>query len=923
MGYQSEAQLEEQLIEQLKNQNYERVIIEDYDALLDNFKIQFEKFNKNKLDNKALSNKEWERVFNHIGGKSIFESAKILRDKFVLERDDGTKVYLMLFDEDYSKNIYQLTNQTTVVGKYTNRYDVTLLINGLPLIQIELKRRGGDIKEAVNQIMRYRKHSYQGLYHFIQLFVVSNGVDTKYFANSDKDILFSHTFFWTDDNNIRITNLKEFSIVFLARDLITKMLSKFTILNDTDKIMMVMRPYQVYATEALIRQATVTNKNAYIWHTTGAGKTLTAFKTAQILASNPKIKKVIFLVDRKDLDTQTTEEFNKFEAGSVDATDRTNVLVKQMKDKNRQLIITTIQKMATAVNKPQYSKVLDEYREEKVVFIIDECHRSQFGDMHNDIVRHFKNAQFFGFTGTPRFEVNGKTQGRVVQTTKSLFGECLHSYLIKNAIFDNNVLGFHVEYIKTIDGDYDENDSTMTQAIDTNELYMADERMTMIANHIIENHKSKTRNRQYTAIFAVSSIPALIKYYDIFKSIDHDLNISGIFSYGANEDYEGHDEHSRDALDRIIKDYNKCYNTNFSTDTFQAYHKDISDRVKGKKSKQLDILIVVNMFLTGFDSKPLSVLYVDKKLEYHDLLQAYSRTNRVEKDTKPWGIIICYRNLKKNTDEALALFSQSNDTEGILAPNFEYFTQKFNELVDKIKLIVPTPASVDTLMNESDQKDFVVAFRELSKLWLSLQTFVEFKTERESIEMSDQEFMDYKSKYIMLYRKTKIDREVVSVLDDVDFCIELMETNRINVAYIMNLIRNITFENGKPRYEDVEHIKKELDRSDNMQLHKKIDILKAFLDEVVMGLDGTQDIDAEYDEFENKKKQAEIEDFAKKEDIDTKMLNDFISEYSFSGVLNQGEVRDRIEKPLPLLKKKSLVTRIVEFIKSHVSKYSS
>lgn len=923
MGYQSEAQLEEQLIEQLKNQNYERVIIEDYDALLDNFKIQFEKFNKSKLDNKALSDKEWERVFNHIGGKSIFESAKILRDKFVLERDDGTKVYLMLFVEDYSKNIYQVTNQTTVVGEYTNRYDVTLLINGLPLIQIELKRRGGDIKEAVNQIMRYRKHSYQGLYHFIQLFVVSNGVDTKYFANSDKDILFSHTFFWTDDNNIRITNLKEFSIVFLARDLITKMLSKFTILNDTDKIIMVMRPYQVYATEALIRQATVTNKNAYIWHTTGAGKILTAFKTAQILASNPKIKKVIFLVDRKDLDTQTTEEFNKFEAGSVDATDRTNVLVKQMKDKNRQLIITTIQKMATAVNKPQYAKVLDEYREEKVVFIIDECHRSQFGDMHNDIVRHFKNAQFFGFTGTPRFEVNGKTQGRVVQTTKSLFGECLHSYLIKNAIFDNNVLGFHVEYIKTIDGDYDENDSTMTQAIDTNELYMADERMTMIANHIIENHKSKTRNRQYTAIFAVSSIPALIKYYDIFKSIDHDLNISGIFSYGANEDYEGHDEHSRDALDRIIKDYNKCYNTNFSTDTFQAYHKDISDRVKGKKSKQLDILIVVNMFLTGFDSKPLSVLYVDKKLEYHDLLQAYSRTNRVEKDTKPWGIIICYRNLKKNTDEALALFSQSNDTEGILAPNFEYFTQKFNELVDKIKLIVPTPESVDTLMNENDQKDFVVAFRELSKLWLSLQTFVEFKTERESIEMSDQEFMDYKSKYIMLYRKTKIDREVVSVLDDVDFCIELMETNRINVAYIMNLIRNITFENGKPRYEDVEHIKKELDRSDNMQLHKKIDILKAFLDEVVMGLDGTQDIDAEYDEFENKKKQAEIEDFAKKEDIDSKMLNDFISEYSFSGVLNQGEVRDRIEKPLPLLKKKSLVTRIVEFIKSHVSKYSS
>lgn len=584
MSYQSEAQLEQQLVEQLNNQNYSIISLPDYDTLLVNFKEQFEKFNSSKLNNNTLSDKEWERVLNYLNGKSIFESAKLLRDKFVLELDNGTKPYLQLIDDDYSKNLYQVTHQTTVVGKYTNRYDVTILVNGLPLVQIELKRRGVDIKEAVNQIMRYRKHSYQGLYHFIQLFVVSNGVDTKYFANSDRDILYSQTFFWTDDNNIRITNLKDFSVVFLARDLLIKMMTKFTVLNDTDKIMMIMRPYQVYATEALIRQATLTNRNAYIWHTTGAGKTLTAFKTAQILASNPNIKKVIFLVDRKDLDTQTTEEFNKFEAGSVDATDRTGVLVKQMKDKNRQLIITTIQKMSTAVKKPQYSKVLDEYRDEKVVFIIDECHRSQFGDMHKDIVKHFTKAQFFGFTGTPRFEINGKVEGKVTQTTEKLFGECLHSYLIKDAIFDNNVLGFHVEYIKTIQGNYDVNDNTMTESIDVNELYMADERMTLVANHIIQNHKAKTRNRQYTAIFAVSSIPMLIKYYDVFKSINHDLNISGIFSFGANEDYEGHDEHSRDALERIIGDYNQTFSTNFSTDTFAGYHKDISDRVKGKKT---------------------------------------------------------------------------------------------------------------------------------------------------------------------------------------------------------------------------------------------------------------------------------------------------------------------------------------------------
>lgn len=371
MAYQSEAALEQQFIDQLNKQGYTSVSIPDYDALVENFKAQFETFNSSKLD-RPLTDKEWERVMNIMLGKSVFQSAKILRDKFVLEREDGTKVYLSFFDADHTKNIFQATNQTTVVGKYVNRYDVTILVNGLPLIQVELKRRGIDIREAVNQVMRYKKHSYNGLYHFIQLFVVSNGVDTKYFANSDRDMLHSLAFFWTDFNNVRITNLKEFSISFLARDHIIKMLTRYTILNDTDKLLMVMRPYQVYAVEALVRQATLTNRNAYVWHTTGEGKTLTSFKTAQILAANPNIKKVIFLVDRKDLDSQTTEEFNKFENGSVDATDRTDVLVKQMQDKNRQLIVTTMQKMANAVKRPQYSKIIDTYKNEKVVFIIDE-----------------------------------------------------------------------------------------------------------------------------------------------------------------------------------------------------------------------------------------------------------------------------------------------------------------------------------------------------------------------------------------------------------------------------------------------------------------------------------------------------------------------------------------------------------------------
>lgn len=920
MAYQSEAELEMQFIEQLNNQGYSTVSIPDYDALLDNFKVQFAEFNKDKID-KPFSAKEWERIFNIIDGKSVFQSAKILRDKFVLERDDGTKTYLSFFDQDASKNIFQVTHQTTVVGKYVNRYDVTLLVNGLPLIQVELKRRGVDIREAINQVMRYKKHSYKGLYHFIQIFVVSNGVDTKYFSNSDKDLLYSLAFFWTDSDNIRITNLKDFSIAFLARDHIIKMMTRYTILNDTDKALMVMRPYQVYAVEALVRQATLTNRNAFIWHTTGAGKTLTSFKTAQILSSNPNIKKVIFLVDRRDLDSQTTEEFNKFEAGSVDVTDRTDVLVKQMRDKNRQLIVTTMQKMANAVKRPQYAKTMEAYKNEKVVFIVDECHRSQFGEMHKDIVRHFQNAQFFGFTGTPRFEVNGKTNGKITQTTEMLFGECLHTYLIKDAIFDNNVLGFHIEYIKTMEGNFDWEDPTTADAIDVGELYLSDERMSLIANHIIQNHRAKTRNKQYTALFAVSSIPALIKYYDIFKMIKHDLNIGAIFSYGQNEDGEGKSEHSRDALERIIKDYNQMYDTNFSTDTFTAYHKDISDRVKGKKTKQLDILIVVNMFLTGFDSKPLSVLYVDKELKYHDLLQAYSRTNRVEKETKPFGIIICYRNLKKQTDDALTLFSKTNDTQGIIVPSYDFFVQKFNELVVRLKECAPSPASIDVMQDENQQKRFVEIFRELTKYLQSLRTFIEFSLDKDKLDMTEQEYEDYKSKYRMLYAQMRQKRDVVSVLADVDFCIELMESDRINVAYIMNLIRNIHFDDKAKKNYDIRHIKEELSRTDNPRLLRKVEILQAFLDKVVIHLNSADEIDAAYNEFENREKQREIEEFAGKEELNFNVLADIISEYEFSGVLDVGNIRDRIEKPMPLLKKRSLVNRIVDFIHAHCEKY--
>lgn len=920
MGYQSEAELENQLIRQLTEQGYMEADVPDYDSLAENFRTQFNAFNHDKLDGKPVTDKEWDRLLNYMLGRTVYESAKVLRDKYVLERDDGSKVYVSFIDEDHTKNIWQVTHQTTVVGKYTNRYDVTILCNGLPLIQIELKRRGMDLREAVNQIMRYKKHSYIGLYRYIQCFVVSNGVDTKYFSNSDRDILYSLTFFWTDENNIRITNLKDFSISFLARDQITRMLLRYTVLNDVEKAIMIMRPYQVYAASKLIDRARFSDKNAYIWHTTGSGKTLTSFKTAQILSQEPQIKKVIFLVDRKDLDSQTMEEFNKFEQGSVDVTDNTYVLVNQMKKKDVHLIVTTIQKMANAVKNQRYAKVMDDYKDEKVIFIIDECHRSQFGDMHRDIVRHFNKAQFFGFTGTPRFEVNGKVEGHIVQTTASLFGDCLHTYLIKDAIFDNNVLGFHVEYIKTIEGDYDVNDRTMVEGINVAELMGADERMTMIANHIVANHKSKTRNKQYTAIFATWSIPALVKYYDIFKTINHDLNISACFSYGANEDGEGKAEHSRDSLERIIKDYNALYDTNFSTETYEAYRKDISDRVKGKKTKQLDILIVVNQFLTGFDSKPLDVLYVDKNLEYHDLLQAFSRTNRVEKETKPFGIVVCYRNLKQATDNALCLFSQSQDTTGILTPSFEEFVSKFNEFVVKLREIAPTPAAIDTMQDEEIQKQFVEIFKALSKIQTSLQTFKEYPFDKDQLDLTDQEFENYKSKYYLIYQKHRNDKEKVSVLDDVDFCIELIESDHINVAYIMNLIRSIDVTDINKRKKQIEYIREQIKRSSNDELYKKIDLLQAFLDVLENGLTN-QDIDELYEEFEAKQREKDIEEFLAENEIKKEELTRYISEYEFSYIIDEGEIRDRIEAPMGLLQKKALVRRIVEFVKKFTAKY--
>ena len=752
MSYQSEAQLENNLISQLVEQGFNKVNIVDEEGLKNNFRHQIEKHNKSKLNGQPLTDKEFERILRHIEGKTVFKSAMILRDKFILEREDNTQVYIEFLDtKNWNNNNFQVTNQITMVGKYKNRYDVTLLINGIPLVQIELKRRGLDLKEAFNQINRYKKHSYDGLFRYIQIFVISNGVDTKYFANSDKEILFTHTFFWSDKENNRISNLKDFASDFLDKTFLTKVISRYMITNETDKLLMVMRPYQIYAVEALLNRAMETNNNGYIWHTTGSGKTLTSFKASQILSGEKNIKKVFFLVDRKDLDSQTLAEFNKFEPDSVDTTDKTETLVKQIDDISKPLIVTTIQKMANAIKSEKYTKIMEKYKDDRVIFIIDECHRSQFGDMHKAINKHFNNAQYFGFTGTPRFYENKSQEGRV---TADLFETCLHSYLIKDAIKDGNVLGFSVEYIKTFDGAFEEDDDEKVRAIDKEEVFMADDRIDLVANHIIKNHNAKTRDKEYTAIFTVQSIPMLVKYYDKFKELNHDLKIAGIFTFGANEDSEGKDEHSRDSLERMIEDYNKIFDSNYSTDTFSSYFADVSKKVK---EAQIDILIVVNMFLTGFDSKTLNTLYVDKNLKYHDLVQAYSRTNRVEKATKPYGNVVCYRNLKKNTDDAICLFSQTHSTDVVLMESYEYYLTKWYEALRNLQQLATTPDNVDLLESEEDKKKFIIAFRELTKILTKLKTFTDFEFEEENLGMSEQSYQDFKSKYLglQLYKYKK------------------------------------------------------------------------------------------------------------------------------------------------------------------------
>ena len=914
-AYESEAKLEEKLIDQLVKQGYKKAQIDTVEDLERNFREQINEHNKFRLEEKPLSDKEFERLMIKISGKGVFQSAKELRQLQDIQRDDGTIAYIELFNtREWCQNNFQVTHQTTVEGKYTNRYDVTLLINGLPLVQIELKRRGMDMKEAFNQIKRYKRHSYSGLYKFIQIFIISNGVDTKYFANGDQELNYGFTFYWTDVNNERINNLEYFCLTFLDRCQIGKVIARYMILNQTEKMLLVMRPYQIYAVESIISRALDTNNNGYVWHTTGSGKTITSFKTSQILAKEPSINQVFFLVDRKDLDKQTLDEFNKFKPGCVDLTNNTDKLIEQMKDSTKDLIVTTIQKMANACSNPRYAPILEKYKDLKTVFIIDECHRSQFGDMHRQISKTFTNAQYFGFTGTPRFKENPSQDGR---STADIFEKCLHTYLIKDAIKDGNVLGFSVDYMKFVDLKSSQTEEDiMVEGIDTEEVFMADDRVRLIAQDIIAHHNPKTRDKKYNALFTVSSIPLLVKYYNIFKSLNHDLKIGAIFTYGANEDLDKSPEHSRESLDKIIYDYNKMYNTNFSSSTFDAYFRDICKKIK---NTEIDIVIVVNMLLTGFDAKRLNTLYVDKSLKYHDLIQAFSRTNRVESETKPFGNIVCYRTTKERVDEAVKLFSQTDNIDTVIMAPYEDYLNKFKVAVSELLKITPVVDSVDSLEREEDIKAFIVAFRTVAKLLVSLKTFNEFDLDNADTDLNAQMFEDYKSKYYELYRRLSNDKEKSSILNDVMFSLELIQTDKINVSYILNLIRNVDLTNEQQKKKDIEDIENKLVNITDDELFLKSDLIKSFLKSILPTLKEDDSIDEALDKHMNVEREKEIEKFSSDNNINLDNLKEIIDEYEYSGIFPDSLIGKSIDAPF--LKKISIIENIKVFIRNLLKKY--
>lgn len=930
MTYQSEWQLEQALINQLSTLEYDVVKIRNEQDMLSNLRKTLWFHN----DGIVFSDTEFDQVLNWLNKGNVFERAKILRDRMPLTRDDGTKVYIRFLNTDKRcKNEYQVTHQINNEGSAKNRYDVTILVNGLPLVHIELKRRGLELKEAFKQIKRYRKQSFNssyGLFNYVQLFVISNGVNTKYYANN-KDHNFKQTFYRANEDNSKVTQLEQFAKEFLEPCHLSKMITKYIVLADVGKALMVLRPYQYYAVEKIIERVENSTKNWYIRHTTGSGKTLTSFKASQILRDHPDVHKVVFVVDRKDLDIHTIKEFNSFSKWSIDGTSNTSKLVKQFSDPDTKLIVTTIQKLNTAITKEKHQNVMEELKEKKVVFIFDECHRSQFWDTHRRIKDFFLNHQMFWFTGTPIFADNNNS-GR---TTKDLFDEALHKYVITDAIRDENVLRFSVDYMAVSSKEEEESNNKA--------ILESPQRIESIAQKIIELHDRKTHSRDFTAILACSSVSASMIYYDTLKKLKkewkHNLRIATIFSLQANEwaiDENGFipdesevvaewdvDVTRRDKLNEYIWDYNEMFGSNFNAnnqDLLYNYFKDIQLKVK---DRSIDILIVVNMFLTGFDSKTLNTLYVDKNLKYHWLIQAYSRTNRILNELKSQGNIVCFRDLKANTDEAITLFSNKDAIEEVVIEPYETYVEQFNAAYLALQELTPTVDSVNELKDENDEAEFVKRFRELMRIRNVLWGFADYDTA--DFAISEQDYEDYKSKYLDIYDKVKgsTEKEEPTILDDLDFEVELLHRDEINVAYILALLSKIKDNMNTQQAQD--EYKKVMDIvSWDSVLRKKKTMIEEFISFNMPRLKEWADIAKEFDIFQDQKKVKAFDVLCVEEKLESEWLKKILSEYTFTG---KDPLREDIANILTekywLLERRKVVDRVYDKIMKFVDVYAS
>ena len=978
-AYQSEAALENEFIRLLQGQGYEYIQVRSEAELIQNLRRQLEALNR-----MTFTEEEWKRFFkNNLAGanEGIVEKTRKIQSDHVqpLQRDDGTSKNVYLLDKkNIHNNRLQVLNQYEEdQGKRNTRYDVTILVNGLPLVHVELKRRGVPIREAFNQIKRYQRDSFwagSGLYEYIQIFVISNGTHTKYYSNTTRNShvkelsqsrgkgkktsnSFEFTCFWSDGNNKIISDLVDFTKTFLSKHTLLNVLTRYCVFTAED-LLLVMRPYQIAATERILNRIEISTNykkvgtidaGGYIWHTTGSGKTLTSFKTAQLASQLPYVDKVLFVVDRKDLDYQTMKEYDRFEKGAANGNSNTAILQKQLESKDCHIIITTIQKLDIFIRKNKRHPVFQEH----VVLIFDECHRSQFGDMHQAITQAFRNYHLFGFTGTPIFSVNAGSSGKPhMRTTAQAFGDKLHTYTIVNAIDDGNVLPFRIDYINTIKEKAYIEDAKV-RGIDIEKALGDPERVRQVVEYTLEHFDQKTKRSSYyslkgqrvagfNAIFAASSIPMAMKYYTEFQrqlaEQKRDLTIATIFSFGANEedpedtlaeegfDTEALDQTSRDFLDSAIQDYNKRFQVNFDTSSnkFQNYYKDLSMRVK---NREVDLLIVVNMFLTGFDATTLNTLWVDKNLKMHGLIQAFSRTNRILNSVKTYGNIVCFRNLQTATEEAIALFGDKDATGTVLLKDYDsyYFGYDDGEkpfpgyvhLIDRLKHEYPLGSP---LVGEQEEKGFIRLYGRILKVKNILSSFDQFKGQE---ILSKRDFQDYQSRYIDLYQEYRGEQngERENINDDIQFEMELIRQVDINIDYILMLVEKYHAKNCEDQ-EILASIDRAIDSS--IQLRSKKELIHGFINT----MNAATVVERDWHTFVAKQKEEDLGEIIQTEKLKPEETKRFLDNSFRDGTLKTtGTDIDKLMPPVSRFgggggkraaKKQGIIAKLASFFEKYL-----